>query len=165
MTAPKISRFAAALAAFLICSLALRNASAEPAVSYVTKGYDIWGTTSAELRAQMNKHGPRGNWAYTDWYVTWTPNCRVSLRITFTFPHWINQNDATNALRVEWTHMLTNLQTHEQGHAQHGRNAAAEVEASGCHGNPKSITDKWARQDKVYDDQTDHGRTQGVALP
>ena len=141
------------------------RAAAEPAVTMNTTYYSITGTTSAELKAQMRSRGPQGYWAYTRWYVRWSGDCRISLEISYGFPKWENQAQAPAELQAAWNQMMTALRTHEQGHAENGRSAAREIEASRCAGDPKAIVRKWAEQDKVYDAQTNHGRTQGVVLP
>ena len=153
------------LALLATLAAAPQRAGAEPAVTVNSTYYAITGTTSAELKAQMKSLGPQGYWAYTTWNVNWTGNCRVSLKISYTYPRWTNQGSAPPALRAAWNQMMTNLRTHEEGHGQHGKNAAKEIEQSHCRSDPKTITQKWAAQDKTYDAQTNHGRTQGVVLP
>jgi predicted secreted Zn-dependent protease len=160
----KMSAAAAAVAALAMLA-ASSKAGAEPAVKVTTTYYAIGGTMSAELKAQMRSLGPHGFWAYTRWYVRWTGACRVSLEISYTYPRWTDEGSAPPQLRAEWNRMMERLRAHEQGHGQHGRNAAREVEQSGCRDDPRRITGKWAEQDKVYDTQTSHGRAQGVVLP
>lgn len=127
--------------------------------------YSIRGKSSAELRAQMAANGPEGWWAYTQWYVRWTGDCQVSLSIDYTMPKWENENAAPANLRTSWNRMIAKLWAHEQGHGRHGIEAAKEIIKSGCNGNPRDITDKWAEQDRVYDRETNHGVNQGVSLP
>jgi predicted secreted Zn-dependent protease len=145
--------------------LAAPPAMAEPTVSVRTTYYSISGTTSAELKSQMRSLGPKGFWAYTNWYVRWSGDCRVSLEISYTFPQWTNEKQAPAALQAVWKTMIASLQAHEEGHGRHGRSAAAEIDKARCKGDPKSVTNKWAAQDKVYDAETNHGRSQGVVLP
>ena len=145
--------------------LASHCAIADPATTVHTTFYSINGSTAAELNSQMKSRGPHGNWAYTRWYVRWSGSCQVTLEISHTYPRWTNEREAPGSLQRSWNHMMSRLQLHENGHAQHGKNAATEVERSGCRGNVMSIIQKWAAQDEVYDKQTNHGRTQGVALP
>jgi predicted secreted Zn-dependent protease len=154
-----------ALILIVIPPMASQEAVADPSISVRTTYYPIAGTTSAELRSQMKALGPQGYWAYTRWYVRWTGDCRLSVEISYTYPRWTNQDKAPAALRSAWKDMMAHLKSHEEGHGQHGRNAAQEIEKSRCKGDPKSITRKWADQDKVYDAQTNHGRNQGVVLP
>jgi hypothetical protein len=87
------------------------------------------------------------------------------VEISYTFPQWTNQDKTPAALQVAWIQMISRLRLHEEGHGQHGKNAAAEIEQSHCQGDPKSITRKWAEQDKVYDTQTEQGQIQGAVLP
>jgi predicted secreted Zn-dependent protease len=154
--------------ALVLIAIPLMTASlavAEPAVTIRTTYYPITGATGDELKSQMRENGPQGYWAYTRWHVRWTGNCRVSVEISYTYPRWTNQDQAPAVLQAAWKAMISSLQSHEEGHAQHGRNAAQEVEKSGCQGDPTANTRKWAEQDKVYDAETNHGLKQGVVLP
>lgn len=150
--------------ALALLVLPMPRAAAEPATHVTTTYYAITGTTAAELKSQMQSLGPHGHWAHTVWSVQWSDACRVSLTISFAYPRWTNQASAPTALRAQWNRMIGSLQAHEQGHAAHGRSAAREIEQSRCR-DPRSVIDKWAQQDRTYDAQTDHGRSQGVALP
>ena len=51
----------------------------------------------------------------------------------------------------------------ERLHAAHGVAAAREIHDAGCR-NARKIINKWARQDRVLDRTTRHGKTQGVRL-
>ncbi len=130
-----------------------------------THFYDINGSTAKELKAAMAESGPQGYWAYTTWYVHWSGDCQISVKIDYTMPHWANRADGNLQLQAEWDRMIAHLWEHEQGHGQHGIEAASEIEASHCASDPHTITDKWANEDKAYDAQTNHGVTQGVQLP
>jgi predicted secreted Zn-dependent protease/pimeloyl-ACP methyl ester carboxylesterase len=155
-----------AVVALLGCSI-FNAAMAKPRVSVKTKYFSVTGTTANELRAQMVSKGPNpGEFssAYTKWYVRWTGSCRTSVTITYTYPKWENRTQASVSLQKIWDRYVANLRTHEKGHGQHGINAAAEIERSRCKGNPKAIINKWAQEDRAYDIQTAHGKTQGVSL-
>lgn len=130
-----------------------------------THFYDITGNTAGELRDAMAQEGPHGYWAYTTWYVHWSAGCDISVKIDYTMPRWLDRDTAPASLRDEWDQMLKNLWRHERGHAEHGLKAAAEIEVSHCADDPHDITDKWANEDKVYDNETHHGARQGVSLP
>ncbi len=157
-------RRAFALLVSAIAVLSAHEAVAQSSTVVRTSRYPIEGSTAAELRAQMKRDGPKGSWAYTHWYVRWTGTCQVSLQIDYTYPRWINEKQAPAALQRNWEHMMSRLRLHEDGHAQHGRNAAREIAQSHC-SNPMAIIHKWAAQDAIYDRETQHGRKQGVALP
>ncbi len=130
-----------------------------------THFYDITGSTANELTDAMAEKGPHGYWAYTTWYVHWSASCEISVKIDYTMPRWVDHDAAAANLRHEWDRMMKNLWRHERGHAEHGFKAASEIEASHCAGDPHTITDKWAKEDKVYDEETNHGARQGVDLP
>ena len=152
---------AIALAAVLLFAA---PAAADPAVTVITNYYAIEGNTAGDLRRDMNRKGPKGFWAYTNWYVNWSATCHVSLRIVYTLPRWRDRDMAPEELRLKWDTFLSHLIAHENGHATHGRNAASEIDKSRCSSSPGTIVRRWANQDRVYDAKTGHGRTQGVAF-
>ncbi len=126
--------------------------------------YDIKGKTTQQLKAQMWNKGPNGYWAYVNWYVNWkTRSCRVSLKIKYTYPRWVNINQAPKSTQRKWRRMISALKKHEKGHARHGVEAAREINRNNCR-NPQATIDKWAAQDKIYDQRTKHGLIQGVRL-
>ena len=153
------------LTVFALLPAMASTAAAKPKIVVKTKYYTITGSTSRELKNQMKRKGPRGYWAYTGWYVTWTGGCRTTVKVSYEYPKWENRNQAPAALRAKWDSMIKALKNHEEQHGQHGINAAKEIEKTNCAGNPKSITSKWANQDKIFDAQTNHGKNQGVVLP
>ena len=159
-----MTRLLKAMAAVIAVSSFTGAVQAKPSLRVNTKYYSISGTTAAQLKAQMRSKGPKGKWAYTKWYVRWSGNCRLSVSISYTYPRWANNSQASRPLQQSWHRMMARLRVHERGHARHGINAATEIERAGCKGNPASITSKWARQDKIYDRQTRSGITQGVVL-
>lgn len=152
----------AATLLILLCSA--QQAMDEPAVSVIKNYYNIQGVTSGELKAQMKQKGPKGFWAYAKWWVNWSGSCRISVKVTYTFPRWVNKKNAPKSLRDSWDRMIRQLWKHEKGHGRHGINAAKEIEKSRCT-NPRQVIDKWVAQDKSFDLRTRHGRSQGVHLP
>lgn len=138
-------------------------AQAAPFVRTITEYYDISGSTGRELKAQMKKKGPQGYWAYTRWHVRWSSNCLVEVKITYTYPRLKNPEKTPLPVRKRWQTMMEKLVLHEEGHAQHGLNAASEIREAKCK-KAKKIIKKWAAQDKIYDKKTRHGINQGVKL-
>ena len=153
-----------ALITFALLGLRADGAIAAPSVSTKTIYYEVYASTSQQLKSQMRLHGPKGFWAYARWYVRWTSKCRLSVEITYTMPKWVNKASAPKALQRRWERMIKKLWLHERGHGRHGIMAAKEIECVGCR-HAKRIARKWAEQDKIYDRRTKHGRTQGVRLP
>ncbi|MCP5095503.1 MAG: DUF922 domain-containing Zn-dependent protease [Chloroflexi bacterium] len=111
----------------------------------------------------MKRKGPKGYWAYAKWNIRWSGTCRVTLKINYTMPRWKNKNNAPKRLQKSWNKMIINLKRHEEGHGLHGINAANAIVKAKCNGSNRIIT-KWAKQDKVFDKKTGHGRKQGVVL-
>ncbi len=154
----------AATALLAAIAVSAEPVQAEPNITVVRNTYTISGRTGRELKRQMKELGPKGFWAYTQWYLKWSSSCEVNLTITYTMPELKDRAKVPLILRKKWDAMLEKLEMHEEGHGQHGINAANEVFAADCHG-AKSITAKWARQDKIYDKETRHGQTEGIYLP
>lgn len=154
------------IGAVALVFLGVANAAmANPRVTIEENFYKISGITASELKAQMKSKGPRGFWARADWYVRWSSRCRVSVKLSYIYPEWVNRSEAPDSLQKSWDEMMVKLREHEEVHGQHGVQAAQEVEKSKCKGEPKNITDKWAQRDKDFDRETRHGTLEGVALP
>lgn len=135
---------------------------AEPIENDETITYEISGDSTDALATQMSELGPQGSWAYTKWVVNWTGDCTVSVDVTYTYPEWVDRDDADQEVIDSWDEMMDSLKTHELGHAENGMNAAQEVEEANCSADSQDIVAKWANQDKIYDDETNHGYTQGA---
>ena len=130
-----------------------------------TNYYEIEGKSSQQLKRQMWNFGPNGYWSYVNWYIDWeTENCRVSLKIVYTYPKWTDIHQVSKSKQQKWQQLISALITHEIGHARHGVEAAWEISKNNCR-NTEAIIEKWTEQDKIYDQRTRHGLTQGVKLP
>jgi predicted secreted Zn-dependent protease len=166
------------------------------AVSVVHDDYKITGNTAAGLRQQMNADGPLDHDkhfdAHTEWNVRWTypfdrsgGGCStgpvtVTLTITYHFPEWGDESDGSRPLIDKWHKYLQALETHEDGHAEHGREAADDIigELSGlppadacptmdgiANAKAQAIIGRYAAEDVDYDRDTNHGATQGATFP
>jgi len=166
------------------------------AVSVVHDDYKVTGSTAAGLRQQMNSDGPLDHDkhfdAHTEWNVRWTypfdrsgSGCStgpvtVTLTITYHFPEWGDESDGSQALQAKWHKYQEALQTHEDGHAEHGREAADDIirELSGlpaadacpamdgiANAKAQAIIGRYAAEDVDYDRDTNHGATQGATFP
>ena len=173
-------------------------AAAGPTVSEINSYYDIAGGSLPELVAQMRLLGPtiegsaRRYWARTTWHVRWRFTYRergfscvietvsVSLKINYTYPRWKDESGADETSRKAWARMMSALERHERQHAQHGRDAALEIERGiGALKAQRScallereanalghrIVEQYVARDAEFDRRTDHGRNEGVHLP
>lgn len=180
---------------WLLCSSAV-FAHARPSISIKRSFYSISGRSSYDLRGQMNKAGPgadgiTGGYARTKWDVRWRygltqipGGCRInnattSAHVTYIMPRWKNPADGTPELREKWDRFTKVLQTHEDGHKEHGIHAAQEIEAEIAQLRPlrscsdmqravnttaNSILEKYRKKDLYYDIITIHGATQGAVF-
>lgn len=130
--------------------------------------------------------------AMTDWRVNWqftvtpTPSgCRVSTfgtqtTIVITMPRWNAPTNAPEATRQIWQKCVSALGQHEAGHGAMALAAASELakkvqaigEGSDCDGlkarldtECRAVIDTYRAKDKLYDETTRHGATQGAVLP
>ncbi len=135
----------------------------EPDIVVRRTYYDVSGRTASELKRDMQKSSSNGFWAFTRWQVSWSASCHVTVSITMHLPRLRDRAQVSLPLRNRWDRMIANLRLHESGHAQNALNAGRAVLAADCQ-DPKTIVQKWMENDKVYDEATGHGRSQGVTL-
>ena len=168
-----------------------------PIISINKNNYTIQGSTVAELRQQMNQLGPIDKStgkhfdAYTHWYVStnyrYQPvgnQCKiytatVKIDVTFTMPRWNAPAKSSSDLKKRWNRYINLLQTHENGHKNHGIGAGNAVlkslnsiVAQSCgqingiaNQRTQTILKQYSQQDIQYDLRTQHGRTQGAVFP
>lgn len=127
--------------------LSLTGTRAEPEVRESIETYDVHGSTAAQVRRELRRHGPRvggrGYGGLTTWELTWTytfeergAECRlasydVRVDVTSTLPRWIPDDPAPeDKLVAKWERYLSALEAHEEGHRRFGLEAASAVERS-----------------------------------
>ena len=125
--------------------LFLSEVPAEPAtVSETFEYYEVTGSTVAELRASLDRNGPRkspsgrSSAGFTQWNVEWSylwtttsDECRLTrvsttLTVATTLPRW-SPADPPVELSARWSRFLEALRAHEDGHAQNGRDATRVI--------------------------------------
>ena len=106
--------------------------------------YDITGSSGVELRAAMQRLGPKDPLSgtpyagYTRWRIAWSyrveraracepTSVRVVARIRITLPRWTGAAQADPSLAAEWRRFVTALRRHENGHAAIARAAARRI--------------------------------------
>jgi predicted secreted Zn-dependent protease len=160
--------------------------------------YTIRGISDTELRSQMTQQGPldslegRRYDANTAWTVQWSyryksighqcaiASVKTRVNVTFTLPKWQPVPAASRSLITEWNQYLAALQTHEDGHKNHGVAAGQEVMKMLSHFPPgascqnvgaaankaaQQIVRRYNQKDIEYDRLTQHGFTQGAVFP
>jgi predicted secreted Zn-dependent protease len=129
---------------------------------------------------------------YTDWQANWSypyvagnHSCavgpvQVTVAITFTFPNWDKPAQASSTLVAEWNEYLNKAQAHEDGHKEIAVEAghkilyalkampvypscAALEQAVDQTG--QDILEQFRQKELVYDQETNHGATQGARFP
>lgn len=181
----------------VIPSLSAAASTADPGVheNRQTQTYDVFGYTTSDVNGQMNACGPNIsgerfaasttyslNWSY-DFAADINGNCRVvnpsvAINILIVYPEWHTSPYAESGLATRWQNFISNLKTHEEGHAQLDRAYALSIynrlvnqPATSCSMIDSAVraavsTDISAlnKANDNYDDQTHHGTTQGALL-
>ena len=147
----------------ILTLVAATPAVAAPQMTESLIHYPVSGDNLGELRREMEQNGPNGFWGYTRWWIEWSKRCEVTLTTTITMPRLEQPERLSARDLVIWQRMEAALYAHERLHAAHGIAAAREIHQAGCR-NARAIINKWARQDRILDRTTRHGRTQGVRL-
>jgi predicted secreted Zn-dependent protease len=160
---------------------------------YRTNYYEVNGTNLAALLRSIDARSPFSPCSdNTDWGVHWdyaflfkpkecvlrSFDARVD--VYFTFPKWVDAERAEESLRREWERSVKASMLHEQGHVKMGVAAAQEMlrrirPGSWRAANRKDlearidrecqkIVDEFYAKSDAYDEQTEHGRTQGTYL-
>ncbi len=167
---------------------------ASPIISQSELHYPVTGSNALELLAQMKAVGPSANGehfdAVTEYFVKWDTtylqeanrckitSARVTLFTTTKYPQWTNYATADQITQQNWDNFLVRIHAHEQGHSNHGIEAANEVEAmldslpamDSCDTveatvkeKTNTIISKYKALDMEYDRVTHHGAEQVYA--
>lgn len=125
-----------------------------------------WTNVSTEYRSRMVREEG----------VCRVVGARVDVRVTVTLPAWVPPRDAPLALRRQWNRYELAIQRHEEGHVRRARQtgrrlyealvglAAPDCETLEERGTTvgERILAEGRREQERYDEETGHGRTQGV---
>lgn len=152
------------IVALLILVISTVASFANPTINTQWQTYSVTSATPDQILRELNQKGPNGYWGYTRWYVRWTNDCQVSLEILYTMPKHERPNAMSAHTRARWDKMIVALAAHEQRHGAHGISAARELVQVNCR-NGDAIIAKWSEQDRLYDQRTGHGRTEGAVFP
>ena len=159
----------------------------QPALAQVQMSYyDVQGADYNALLGALNSHGPchgRADWKISYKYQSRKEagGCKVSsltidLELLMTLPRWTPPAGASADLVSRWERYIAALRVHEDGHLDHGRNAAREFQtvsgsaaAADCGALDGALRQRFARliadyqaRDRAYDARTEHGKTQGA---
>ena len=139
----------------------------------------------------MNKLGPKGYHAYTQWFVRYNytrelqngrcgvTEVKTSMTGDVLMPRWSNRRGASPDLVARWERYETALRAHEEGHLDTGRELADVLVGELKNVPPRSdcgaldaavrarfdeLLRTYQEKDKDYDRTTGHGRTQGATF-
>ena len=136
--------------------------------------------------------GGRRFGACTDWEIAWriTPlgegglyvagRAVVEVAVTMVLPSWTPPRTAPADLVLRWGRYLGALRRHEEGHAriagEAGREITARIATLAPFASPDALrraaaaaadgsVERAIARERAYDAETEHGASQGVALP
>ena len=151
--------------ALALCALTTPAlAQTEIAVDVTYGTYELDSDTLPDIQAEMNAEGPNGFPAYTTWYVNWTADCQITVTGTITLPDLGPDTDLTPEDEATFRTMLENLEAHEYSHVAFGIAFAEEVQAMDCQGGTATVLQEYLAEERQYDADTEHGRTEGAWL-
>lgn len=157
--------------------------------------YHVAGATVEELAASLDASALRVDGrpfrGTTDWNVHWRfrygpdgTGCRVTdvdvdLRVTTTVPRWDPPAEAERDLALRWAAYREALDAHEAGHrdlavaaANEVRRTLAGLRTASCAGMSEEanargrwVVERYRAEQRRYDRETGHGRTQGASWP
>ena len=170
--------------------------SSDITVTRKNEPYVVSGASAQEIRSNLNRLGPVSEQgrhdAMTYWYIRWsypferradscdTGPVKVSVSIRMQMPQWSPPADAASDVSESWNRYLRALEHHENGHVNHGLQAAREVleqlqrldAKESCpamdlaaNAAANRILEDYRQRDKAYDQRTRHGATQGARFP
>ncbi len=157
-----------------------------------TDYYSVEGSSVQQLSASMKSRRPFDHNAYTAWYIDWNYSFSihpdrwelrefdVRVQIRYTLPQWKRPTHVDPKTAVEWERFLKAVVEHEKGHANIGLRCASEIKEvinfttwegktrdevkKKVDAKCKSILARFKALEARYDEDTDHGRTQGARL-
>lgn len=174
---------------YFMTSLISVNSYAE--IIEETNYYSIFANNGVELDAQLSLKSRNGFHADTKWSIQpryrfkkengscFVSDSNVTLTVTYTMPEWMNKAEAPTELQTKWNTWYSNLLSHEKTHGFNGRQAYSDIKhgiyilnrARTC----SQLTDdlrnmidnalfKYSQEDKLYDQRTRHGATEGATI-
>ena len=126
--------------------------------------YEVTGESLQELSDAMTANGPQGFWALTEWYVSWTGDCELTVESTITMPELSEDADLYEEDYAEWDRMIAALEEHERGHVANGIGFAQDMLDTGCTGDMETVRAPWLQADIDFDAATNHGINDGATL-
>jgi predicted secreted Zn-dependent protease len=137
--------------------------------------YTVTGETANQIRNSLNQNRPGSYDAYAAWNFQWN-GCGQDFQVTYTitvdFPEWSPPAAPDDDLVRNWNRYINALALHEQGHVdlvvdsipyfiETMQNAPCnQVNATG-----QQLLDEINQINVQYDEETNHGETQGAIFP
>jgi len=137
---------------------------------------DVVGTSLADVAALIAQEHESAKTEWVPRYVAETAgetvsSATVTVETKITMPRWRGYTTATEPERREWDRFWTALQAHELGHVDLARSHMCVVDSALIGETLDSARQKWSdaldalrNASDAYDQDTDHGRTQGTVI-
>lgn len=152
--------------------------------------YPVRGDSIAALRADVNKQRNAAHDAYTSWYVNWsyprvsgsrcsTGTVTVTVTVNIRVPEHRPSSSTPASVNTAWDAYARALLAHENGHRDFGVRSAVEVKRelealrerdcaqldTVAQTKGRAIVARYASDERLYDQSTQHGATQGARFP
>lgn len=154
--------------------------------------YEVQGNSAPEILAALREHGPRdergkARFAYTDWDIEWTwrraseksidvGSLQLLCKATIQLPKLTATPETPIELIRAWHDFVERTRVHELAHVSHVELAAPRIRQrlSAAHARFGQLSTARARAivqqviyeirdlDSVYDQRTNHGRSEGT---
>jgi predicted secreted Zn-dependent protease len=138
--------------------------------------YTVTGSTANEIRHSLNQNRPGSYDGWAQWYFTWS-GCQdggmeVTYTITVDFPQWNPPANPSGTLVQSWNRYINALAFHEQGHVDLVMEAVPNfidtlqtVPCDEINATANAMLAEINQANVQYDEETDHGATQGAIFP
>jgi predicted secreted Zn-dependent protease len=138
--------------------------------------YTVTGSTANEIRNSLNQNRPGSYDGWAQWHFTWSGcqdgGVQVNYTITVDFPQWSLPANPSGTLVQSWNLYINALALHEQGHVDLVMAAVPDfidtlqnVPCNEINATANAMLAEINHVNEQYDEETDHGATQGAVFP
>jgi predicted secreted Zn-dependent protease len=138
--------------------------------------YTVTGSTANEIRNSINNNRPGSYDGWAQWYFSWSGcqdgGVQVNYTITVDFPQWSPPANLSGTLVQSWNRYINALALHEQGHVDLVMAAVPNfidtlqnVDCDEINATANAMLADINEANVQYDEETNHGATQGAIFP
>ncbi len=137
--------------------------------------YTVTGETANAIRNSLDQNRPGSYDAHTAWQFQWNgcgQDFQVNYTISIDFPEWAPPIHPNGDLIGNWNRYIHALALHEQGHVDRVVDSIPyfietmqNVACDQVNPTGQQLLDEINQINADYDDETNHGETQGAVFP